>query len=234
MSECEKCVVRNKAICSALDDNELQIMNRIGHKQVLKAGQTFMWEGDDSAVVANVIDGVLKLTNSLDDGREQIVGLAFPADFIGRPYQDQVKHTVTALTDAKICSFSRNGFEQFAHDHPNLEHKVLERTLDELDQARDWMLLLGRKTATEKLATFLINMSERSSETGCATNFMPQNRFSLPFGRQQIADILGLTIETVSRQMTDLSRRSVVELPGKRDVIIKDRDTLIHMANLQP
>lgn len=234
MSVCEECVVRNKAICGALDDGELQIMNRIGHKQVLKAGQTFMWEGDDSAVVANVIDGVLKLTNSLDDGREQIVGLAFAADFIGRPYQDQVKHTVTALTDTQICSFSRNGFEQFARDHPNLEHKVLERTLDELDQARDWMLLLGRKTAAEKMATFLINMSERSAETGCATSFMPQDKFSLPFGRQQIADILGLTIETVSRQLTDLSRKSVVELPGKRDVVIKDRDALVALANLQP
>ncbi|GAB5486607.1 MAG: Crp/Fnr family transcriptional regulator FnrL [Parasphingorhabdus sp.] len=233
MSVCEECVVRNRAICGALNEDELLIMNRIGHKQVLKAGQTFMWEGDDSTVVANVIDGVLKLTNSLDDGREQIVGLAFPADFIGRPFQDQVKHTVTALTDTHICSFSRSGFEQFAHDHPNLEHKVLERTLDELDQARDWMLLLGRKTAAEKLATFLINMSERTSNTGCATQFLPQDSFKLPFGRQQIADILGLTIETVSRQLTDLSRKAVVELPGKRDVVIKDRGTLMALANLQ-
>jgi len=233
MSVCEECVVRNRAICSALDSDELEVMNRIGHKQVLKAGQTFMWEGDRSSVVANVIDGVLKLTNSLDDGREQIVGLAFPADFIGRPFQDHVKHTITALTDTKICSFSRSGFEQFAHDHPNLEHKVLERTLDELDQARDWMLLLGRKTAAEKLATFLINMSERSADAGCAVNLMPQNKFKLPFGRQQIADILGLTIETVSRQLTDLSRKSVVDLPGKRDVVIKDRDALMALANLQ-
>lgn len=233
MSVCEECVVRNRAICGALDEDELSIMNRIGHKQVLKAGQTFMWEGDESAVVANVIDGVLKLTNSLDDGREQIVGLAFPADFIGRPYHSSVKHTVTALTDTQICSFSRSGFEQFAHDHPNLEHKVLERTLDELDQARDWMLLLGRKTAAEKLATFLINMSERSADSSCATNFMPQNHFSLPFGRQQIADILGLTIETVSRQLTELSKKSVVELPSKRDVIIKDREALVALANLQ-
>lgn len=233
MSVCEDCVVRNRAICGALDDDELQIMNRIGHKQDLKAGQTFMWEGDDSAVVANVIDGVLKLTNSLDDGREQIVGLAFPADFIGRPYHDSVKHTVTALTDTKICSFTRKGFEQFAHDHPNLEHKVLERTLDELDQARDWMLLLGRKTAAEKLATFLINMSERASDSSCATNFMPLNQFSLPFGRQQIADILGLTIETVSRQLTDLVKKSVIELPGKRDVVVRDRDALIALANMQ-
>lgn len=226
MSACETCVVRNRAICAALDASELCALNRIGRTRAISAGQTLMWEGEDSLMVANVIDGVMKLTTGTGDGREQIVGIVYPADFIGRPFGPTSHHSVTALTDARVCTFTRADFDGFAREHPQLEHKLLERTLTELDRARQWMLLLGRKSASEKIAIFLLEMSERLGRKDCGSAAGPQTVFTLPFGRQQIADILGLTIETVSRQLTRLRADGIIALPSRRDIAIIDRDAL--------
>lgn len=230
MSSCETCVVRNRAICAGLDANEITALNAMGRRRTVAAGEPLIWEDDDSLLVANVIEGVLKLTTSTEDGREQIVGVAYPSDFIGRPFGQTSKASVVALTDARVCVFARNDFDRFAREHPGLEHKLLERTLSELDRTRSWMMLLGRKTASEKIATFLLEMSERLAETDCTPRFGPARRFSLPFSRQQVADVLGLTIETVSRQFTKLKQDGVIELPSRREVEILDRPALSALA----
>ncbi len=230
MSSCELCVVRNRAICAVLAPDELRALNQISRRRTLAAGQTLMWEGDDSLMVANVIEGVLKLTTGTDDGREQIVGIVYPSEFIGRPFGARSGQTVTALTDARICAFTRGDFDAFAREHPELEHKLLQRTLAELDRARHWMLLLGRKSATERVASFLLEMSDRLVTPGCNDLGGPADRFDLPFGRQSIADILGLTIETVSRQMTRLRSDGIIDLPSRREVVIQDRSALDALA----
>ena len=178
-------------------------------------------------LVANVIEGLLKLSTGTEDGREQIVGVAYPSDFIGRPFGARTSHSVTALTDARVCLFARADFDRFAGEHPALEQKLLRRTLAELDRTRDWMLLLARKSAEEKVATFLLEMSDRLVDPGCeAPRDEPLDCFELPFSRQQVGDILGLTIETVSRQMTRLKRDGVIGLPNRRAVEILDRPAL--------
>lgn len=230
MSSCDTCVVRNRAICSALEQDEISALSSLGRRRAVSAGEPLIWEDDDSLLVANVIDGVLKLVTSTEDGREQIVGVAYPSDFIGRPFGQTTRASVVALTDARVCVFSRSDFDRFAREHPALEHKLLERTLTELDRTRSWMMLLGRKNASEKIATFLLEMSERLTETGCAPKLMPQLRMTLPFSRQQIADVLGLTIETVSRQFTKLKNDGVIDLPSRRDVVIIDREALVAQA----
>ncbi len=230
MSSCETCVVRNRAICAGLDDKELVALNSMGRRRNVSAGEPLIWEADDSLVVANVIEGVLKLTTSTEDGREQIVGVAYPSDFIGRPFGQTSRASVVALTDARVCVFARNDFDRFAREHPELEHKLLERTLAELDRTRSWMMLLGRKTASEKIATFLLEMAERFGDQGCAPVLMPAQRFALPFSRQQVADLLGLTIETVSRQFTRLKQDGVIGLPSRREVEVIDRRALQALA----
>lgn len=230
MSACDTCLVRNRAICAALDADEIVTLNRIGRTRTISAGQALIWEGDDSLLVANVVEGVLKLSTGTGDGREQIVGIVYPADFIGRPFGARSQHTVTALTEARVCTFTRGDFDAYACDHPELEHKLLQRTLTELDRARHWMLLLGRKSATEKIATFLLEMSERLVDAGCGEDHGPMTSFTLPFGRQQIADILGLTIETVSRQLTRLRIDGLIDLPSRRDIVIHDRDALADLT----
>ncbi|MGE4429255.1 MAG: Crp/Fnr family transcriptional regulator [Sphingobium sp.] len=228
MDLCSTCAVRNRAICSALETDEISALGRIGRHHDLTPGQTLIWEGQDSLLVANVIHGVLKLSTSLSDGREQIVGVVYPSDFIGRPFGAQAQHNVTALTDARVCTFSSHDFDRFAREHPELEHKLLERTLSELDRTRRW-LLLGRMTASEKLANFLLDMSERLVPAGCDTQG-PADSFDLPFGRQQIADILGLTIETVSRRLNDFKAQKIIGVPSRRRIEILDRAALTDIA----
>lgn len=231
MSACDTCVVRNRAICASLDANELETLNTIGRRRTLVPGESLIWEGEDSVLVANVIDGVLKLSTGTEDGREQIVGVVYPSDFIGRPFGSTTGHGVTALTEAKVCVFSRRDFDAFAREHPALEHKLLQRTLGELDRTRRWMLLLGRKSAGERVASFIVEMSERLVEQGCqGTHDEPLKRFTLPFSRQQVADVLGLTIETVSRQFTRLKSEGLIDLPSRREVEILDREGLLAEA----
>ena len=186
MTACDLCVVRNRAICSSLESTELEALNAIGRRRTLKPGESLIWEGEDSVVV-------------------------YPWAFTGRPFGSPVSHGVTALPEAGVWVLSRRDFDAFARDHPGLEHKLLERTLGELDRTRRWMLLLGRKSASEKVASFLLEMSERLSNTTCKTvGDVTTTSFTLPFSRQQIADVLGLTIETVSRQFTRLKQDGLI------------------------
>ena len=223
MKDCSQCVVRNRAICAGLEPDELDALGQLGRKQRVTKGQTVVWEGDDSVVVANVIEGVLKVSMSISDGREQIVGLVFASDFIGRPFGQQSPYSVTALTDAELCIFPRSTFDSFARQHPELEHKLLRRTLTELDRAHELMLLLGKKTATERIATLLLEMSARLGETGCSADKSDLDSFELPLDRQQMGDVLGLTIETVSRQLSLLKADGIINLPDRRTVAIQDR-----------
>jgi CRP/FNR family transcriptional regulator len=232
VENCRQCNVRNSAICSSLEPAELDLLNRMGRRVKVTGGQTLMWEGDDSVVVANVLDGVLKLSTSTLDGREQIVGIVYPSDFIGRPFGSVTPYSITAVSDAELCMFPRSAFDDFAREHPELEHKLLQRTLAELDRARDWMLLLGRKSAGERVATFLLEMADRLAVSGCERPLGGSDRVELPLSRQQMADLLGLTIETVSRQMTRLRKAGIIDLPDRRAVVILKRRAMMDAAGL--
>lgn len=224
---CDTCAVRGRTVCASLAPDVLDLYSREGRIQIVPKGKTLVWEGEESSLVANVIDGVLKLSTSTSDGREQIVGVVYPADFIGRPFGERSQHSVTALVDSKVCLFPRAMFDRLAREHPDLEHQLLSRALDELDRARRWMLLLGRKSASERVASFLLEMSHRLASPEAEA---PLNAFLLPLDRQQIADVLGLTIETVSRQLSILRAATVIDLPGRRDLRILDRVQLEILA----
>lgn len=225
MDACAQCAVRESAICHALPDDRLEELSRHGRRHTVKRGETLLWEDDESLFVGNVIDGVLKLSASTRDGCDQTLGIAYPSDFIGRPFGRKTHQSVTALTDAEVCTFMRVDFDAIAQRNPGLEHKLLQRTLSELDHARRWMVLLGQKSAIERVAAFLLEMASRLTDGDDDDDEGPI-AFELPFGRQEIAEVLGLTIETVSRQMTKLRSRGMIEIPGKRMIVIRDRDAL--------
>lgn len=166
---CQACSVRNRAICADLADDEIALLNNIARRRRLEAGESLLWEGDEAVFVANVVSGALKLSTQTSDGREQILGLAYPSDFLGRPFGTTTPYNVEALCETIVCLFRRTDFERFALTHPRLEHKLLERTLGELDRTRRWMLLLGRMNAEARLATLLLEISERSVAAGVVT-----------------------------------------------------------------
>jgi CRP/FNR family transcriptional regulator, anaerobic regulatory protein len=218
---CQACVVRSRAICADLDQDEIQVLNSIGRRRNLAAGEQLLWEGDEAIIVANVVRGVLKLSTQTSDGKEQILGLVYPSDFVGRPFGQITPYGVQALTEAEVCIFQRTDFDRFAREHPRLEHKLLERTLKELDRTRRWMLLLGRMTAEQKLASFLLETAERAEPIGCSTASSPEpSSLTMPLSRQQIADVLGLTIETVSRLFSKMKMEGLIDLHSRRQVAI--------------
>lgn len=223
---CAACAIRNRAICADLDSSEIDLLNTLGRRRHLKAGEQLLWEGDEAVLVANVIEGVLKLSSGTADGKEQILGIVYPSDFLGRPFGETTPYGVEALTDAHVCVFQRADFDRFAREHPRLEHKLLERTLAELDRSRRWMLLLGRMNAEQRVATFLLEMEERLASGGCAGPDERAGHFNLPLSRQQIADVLGLTIETVSRQFTRFKADGLIDLPSRREITILERAAL--------
>lgn len=218
--------MRNRAICADLDEGEIKLLNRIGRRRTLAIGEQLLWEGDEAILVANVIDGVLKLSSQTSDGKEQILGLAYPSDFLGRPFGRSTPYGVEALTEAQVCVFQRSDFDRFAREHPRLEHKLLERTLTELDRTRRWMVLLGRMNAEQKICSFVLELSDRLSPTACKIGPAASDNVALPLSRQQIADVLGLTIETVSRQLTRMKAQGLIALRSRREVAILRRQEL--------
>ena len=227
---CQACAVRNRAICADLEHEEIALLNRIGRRRKVEAGEQILWEGDEAIVVANVIDGLFKLSTQTADGKEQILGLAYPSDFLGRPFGETTPYGVEALTPALICTFQRTDFDSFAREHARLEHKLLERTLSELDRTRRWMLLLGRMNAEQRVATFLLDLADRLAPDLCGAFTPGSDTLELPLSRQQIADVLGLTIETVSRQLTRMRKEGLIDLPTRREVSILDRAALEERA----
>ncbi|MDA7948754.1 MAG: Crp/Fnr family transcriptional regulator [Hyphomicrobiaceae bacterium] len=228
-AKCDTCVVRHKSICAVLSEDELKDFNRIARHRRVPTGQVIA--ADSEIVFANILDGVVKLTKTLADGRQQIVGLQFPPDFLGRIYAKESPYFAEAATDVELCAFPKDGFEGMLRRYPGLEHRLFENTLDELDSAREWMLLLGRKTARERVASLLMMIARRAPNVGCSHT--PDNnfaKFTLPLTRADLADYLGLTLETVSRQITNLKKADIIELIDNREIIVPNLDALEDVA----
>ena len=227
--DCSDCPIRHRAVCAKCDANELALLEDIKYYRSFSAGQTIMWSGDRMDFVASVVSGVASLTQTMEDGRTQMVGLLLPSDFVGRPGRDTATYTVTATSDLVMCCFRRKPFEQMIASTPHVAHRLLEMTLDELDAAREWMLVLGRKTAREKIASLLAIIARRDA-------MLSQNpkrndiSFDLPLTREAMSDYLGLTLETVSRQISALKKDGVIVLESKRRFVVPDMDRLMDEA----
>ena len=230
LHRCDHCPVRHQAVCGAMDDVQIQKLSLIAHRKKVSAGQTIISDAEPVDFFANVISGAVKLTKTLPDGRQQIVGLLFAPDFLGRAYSKSNPYSAEAATDVEICTFPNAAFERLAGEYPGLQHRLFQHTLDELDAARDWMLLLGRKTAEEKVASFLYMLARRSLMTGCGQQKAEVSSFELPLTRADMADFLGLTIETVSRQLTRLKTAHVIRLSSNRLIMVPDVARLAMVA----
>ncbi|NNE53348.1 MAG: Crp/Fnr family transcriptional regulator [Sulfitobacter sp.] len=217
--KCSECPIRHRAVCARCDEDELALLEKVKCYRSYQAGEVILWRGEDLEFVASLVKGVASLSKTLEDGRTQMVGLLLPSDFIGRPGRERIDFDVTATTDVTLCCFERRPFERIVHETPNVAKRLMELALDELDSARDWMLLLGRKTAREKIATFIEMLVRRST----VTDFNGvQHDLSLPMTRDQIANYLGLTLETVSRQFNALKKEGIISFSDRRRFEVRD------------
>jgi CRP/FNR family transcriptional regulator, anaerobic regulatory protein len=207
---CIDCSVRQFSLCAALERAELQELEHLARHVHFDACETVFAQEEMTTSFYNVLEGIMRLYKLLPDGRRQIVGFALPGDFLGMAASPRHGFSADAIGRVAVCRFARLPFARFVENKPHLLRRINELAVRELSQAREHMVLLGRRSAEEKVATFLVSWRARLARLGSPARTLP-----LPMSRQDIADYLGLTIETVSRTFTKLERDGVIEiLPG--------------------
>jgi CRP/FNR family transcriptional regulator len=221
---CVDCTVREHAVCGALESAALRIFKENGPALHYEAGETIAFEADQAANVYSLTTGMLRLSKLLPDGRRQIAGFLFPGDFLGITMEEKHAFTAEAVAPSTLCKFPRRQFDAFVIEHPALERRLYAVAAQELAVARQQLVLLGRKTATERLASFLIMLAGRchSMCVGGDINF--------PMSRGDFADYLGLRIETVSREISALKAARVIQTTGRQSFRILDNDRLEQLA----
>jgi CRP/FNR family transcriptional regulator len=230
-NNCLSCAIRDRAICQALPDAALVQLNQMARRRTVKAGQRISEDGADLPMVANIVSGVVRLSKSLADGRTQIVGLMFPTDFLGRPFSAGGGVMAEAATNVVLCYFTQRQMEQLLVNHGDLQQLFVRRTIEQLDAARDWMLLLGRKTAIERVASFILLCADKMHPEDCHSEGRAAPvPVELPLSRTETADFLGLTLETVGRMIKKLETAGLIENHSNRSLTIRHRERLVRQA----
>jgi CRP/FNR family transcriptional regulator, anaerobic regulatory protein len=215
---CRNCPARAKSVCAGAPIDELDRLAGLVSPQQLMAGEPLLHEGDAASHVFTVTAGSMKIYKLLPDGRRQVTGFLFQGDFLGLAFDGSYTYTAEALTDTTVCRFPRRQFETFVDDHPAMERRLRAMASNELAAAQDQMVLLGRKTALERVASFLLGLIRRQERLG-----HDGKAIRLTMTRSDIADYLGLTTETISRTLTGLRSEGVIELDGTTLVRVRDR-----------
>lgn len=229
-SSCENCGARHRGMCDVLSEDELSLLAKAAQRVTVKPDTVFIEEGEAAGYFYNVNHGVIRLFKSLPDGRRQITGFAGPGHFLG--FTGTAKNIFSAETieATKLCRFSRASLNEMFAEFPALERKLLDMAMHELVLVQQQMLLLGRKTAAERVASFLLAWAERLEN--CAPGRLPVSGtvLNLPLMRTDLADYLGITIETVSRTLSQLKRDGLIELPTIHDIVLLKPQALWNIA----
>jgi CRP/FNR family transcriptional regulator len=200
---CADCAVRPLSVCATLDRAELRELDHLGRHVHFTPRETVFAQEELPTSFYNLREGVMRLYKLLPDSRRQIIGFALPGDFLGMATSARHRFSADAVGLVAVCRFSRSSFAQFIEDKPHLLRRINELVARELSEAQDHIVLLGRRSAEEKVASFLISWRDRLSRLGDTINMLP-----LPMVRQDIA-------ETVSRTFTKLERDGLIEMmPG--------------------
>jgi CRP/FNR family transcriptional regulator len=219
--DCAHCRVRALSVCAALEPDELEMLDKLSKTLRFAARETLFEQDERANSVFNITSGSVRLYKLLPDGRRQIVGFALPGDFLGLSMSNRNAFSADALTATTACQFSRQTFSDLLDEKPHVLRRLHSMASHELSLAQDQMVILGRHTAKEKVAAFLIGLLKRWSRLTGATVHVP-----LPMTRQDIGDFLGLTVETVSRILTRLAREKAI-------VIVPDGVRLLDLARLE-
>jgi CRP/FNR family transcriptional regulator len=204
---CDTCGARAFSVCLSIDDANLSRLNALAERIALAPGDVLIREGDPASHVFNISGGSVRVYRLLSDGRRQITGFLFAGDFLGLATGDRYAFSAEAIESGSVCRFRKPDYRALILTTPALEAILLDRAHHELAAAQAQMLLLGRKTAIERVATFLRDLSGVDPMRP-----LPAGRVHLPMTRAEMADYLGLTIETVSRVLTRLKTEGVIRL----------------------
>jgi CRP/FNR family nitrogen fixation transcriptional regulator len=187
----------------------------LGSTQVLTKDEEIFAEGDAASYFYKVVSGTVRTYKLMCDGRRQIDAFHLAGDIFGLEIDLEHRFSAEAVDNAIVIAYRRSPLDALSRQNPGFGDEVMMSMIRSLERAQDHMLLLGRKTAQEKIATFLMDLAARMHE---------DDRFELPMQRTDIADYLGLTIETVSRTLTQFAREGLIKLAASsRNVVLADR-----------
>lgn len=216
---------RGSVLAQVLTDEGLHAHLACRPAETLQPNEVLFWEGDPADSIFEIETGVLRLYRLLSDGRRAIVGFLYPGDMLGLPCREGYAYTAEAVTALKVRRLSRSQVLRLVDESPAVRHDLLALAYDEMCAAQDQMLLLGRKTAEERVASFLLQLFRRTARPAGFASEM-----TLPMTRLDMADFLGLTIETVSRLMSKLKGDGTIALPSPSRVVILDESALCELA----
>lgn len=216
--DCETCPVRERAACAALNDNERTELAKLGNSRSFERGETVFSAGDSLDFCATLTEGLLKISHFDEDGNERILSLVHPAGFVGEMFAPIANHDVVALTHSRLCIFTRPDYESAIDRFPPLAKALLRRSAEDLFDARSQIALDAKRSAGAKVANLLFALARAASHSPCH----PAEQFDLPLTRGEMAGFLGLTIETVSRQLTKFEKDGVIERTSTRGVHLLD------------
>ena len=238
---CAYCHARSYSVCNAVPEEALATPSVLAVVRDYAKGQMLIEQGAAAEDFFNVISGTVKLYKLLADGRQQITGFAGTGQFLGLAVTDTYTFSVQAIEAVRACRFSRSRLRQLMDDCPQVEERLLQAACQELVTAQEQILLLGRKSAQERLATFLIGWSRQGRphvpaeapvdvRVDVPVAVPAADRVRLPMTRGEIADHLGLTIETVSRTFSRFRADGRIRTPSSHEVVITDRPYLERLA----
>lgn len=223
---CSQCGARSLSVCASIPDEDLHRLQALAETQALAPGEALIHEGDPATHVFNITSGSVRVFKLLPDGRRQITGFLFAGDFLGLATGETYAFSAEAIEPAAACRFRRGEYRALIRDCPSLEGALLDRATHELAAAQNQMLLLGRKTAMERLCSFLLDLPAHDPARPT-----PPDVIRLPMTRSEIADYLGLTIETVSRVLTKLKTQNVIRMLSMTELRVERPDQMRALAD---
>jgi len=228
---CGSCAAHNKALCSRLTGSDLAEFGSMSQHKTFAAGQMLFSEYDDARYYYTVISGDVRLSRMLDDGRRQITGFKSTGDFIGLGTDGHFTADAEAINEVVVCQFTVPTLNQSLEEYSSVQGRLMEMMQEEVINLQNHMLLLGRKTPLEKIANFLCERAKKYSGFDLDDDAVTDIDVKLPMSRTDVADFLGLTIETVSRTITKLRKNGVIVLETAQHIVIKDIEELELIAN---
>jgi CRP/FNR family nitrogen fixation transcriptional regulator len=200
----------------------LAVLQTIGSVVKFSRNAAVFNEGDPARQVYKVISGAIRTCRVLVDGRRQIADFYLPGDFFGLDGQGEHGFTAEAIADAVVISYPRSQLELIAETRPAVQKLLMSMLCKGLSATQNHVVMLGRQTAQERLAWFLLNLMQRTDDNA---------DLDLPMSRLDIADYLGLTIETVSRGISQFKRKQLISVSGTHQVTLRNVEALEAIAS---
>ena len=221
VTRCGICKIRSYSFCRCLKDGQLKIFSEISSERTHSNKENIFLQQEAARNLYNITKGNIKIYHLLSDGRIQIIGFLYPGDFFGSYKLGKYNYSAEAIADVKLCVFKQEVLDKYLEKNMNLAKELLHMTSHELTLAQDRIGVLGKMNANERMARFILNISNQRARIG-----WQDNPISLPMTRQDIADYLGLTLETVSREITKLKTSNIIKVISSKQLFISNKNGL--------